>query len=111
VQRVEEFNRQTGKMTSRLDHSFHHRYMRRDGGVDSITNLLYLCLPCHREIHRDEHWAGAFGWVAWIEPDLTPVRIHNRFWVVLTPDGWYERLDRDDANEMLDWLDDQVRAN
>lgn len=78
--------------------------MRRTGGIDAVANLLYLCLPCHRWIHSDEHWASAFGLVAWVDPDLTPVRIHNRFWVVLKYEGHYERIDADDAVDMLDWL-------
>jgi hypothetical protein len=111
IPRIVERDKHTGKETSRLDHSFHHRYMRRHGGVDAVANLIYLCLPCHREIHRDEHWAEAFGWIAMVDADLTPVRIHHNFWAVLTFDGWYERIDHDDAAHMLDWLDTQQLAD
>lgn len=91
----------------RPDHSFHHRFMRRMGGVDSVSNLLYTCLPCHRRLHKDEMWAGAFGWISWVEPELTPVWIHNYLWVALRPDGSYEHLYPDDATEMISWVNAQ----
>lgn len=83
-------------------HSHHHRIPRRDNGFDAIGNLLYLCLKCHREIHRNERYAYSRGWMAYPGfDDITPVFIRKEFWAVLRADGTYERVDPVDAREMI----------
>lgn len=83
--------------------SFHHRKMQRMGGVDTITNLVLLCLGCHRALHRAEGLAGGQGWVAWVDPDLTPVRFPCG-WVLLVPDGTLERLGDAEAERLLHYM-------
>ena len=89
--------------------SMHHRYMRRFGGIDAVQNLLYLCSDCHAGVHahpaaESEHYAGLQGWIAWADPALTPLRLHHTRWVLLTPDGRYEDVPPDEAEEILTWL-------
>ena len=90
----------------RPDHSFHHRFMRRMEGIDSVANLLYTCIFCHRAIHRDEQNSSAFGWISYVDPEVTPVLIRKQFWAVLPYEGFYERVAPDDADALMDWLKD-----
>lgn len=94
-----------GSELLRQDHTHHHRVLRRHGGHDSVENLLYLCIPCHRWIHRNERFALSRGWVVvpgaqWI----SPVWVRDEFWAILTADGTYERVSDDLARHMLKWI-------
>lgn len=60
--------------------SLHHRQPRRCGGKDSIFNLVYLCVKCHRLIHDDEDEAARDGWIV---IGTTPVSRPFRGW-----QGW-----------------------
>lgn len=84
--------------------SMHHRLPRRNGGVDSIPNLILVCIKCHRIIHNDEDFAARSGFIVYDEPELTPVLIHGISWSALNLDGSYESLSRDDAVAMISYL-------
>lgn len=47
-------------MTAR---SVHHRQPKREGGKDSVINLVNLCWRHHKEIHADEENAAKDGWI------------------------------------------------
>jgi hypothetical protein len=89
---------------SKGSHTYHHRFPQRNGGVDSVANLLYLCLPCHQDIHRDEDYAFFKGWMAGEHFDLTPVWIQRDWWALLDPYGGYESMPTLDALDLLAWL-------
>jgi hypothetical protein len=76
--------------------SVHHRLPRRLGGLDTVSNCTFICLTCHREIHRDEDAAALQGWIVWADPDVTPVLRQGKGkapgWVLLVPDGSLEYL-------------------
>ena len=89
----------------RADHTHHHRVLKRHGGHDAVENLLYLCIKCHRWIHRNERLALSRGWISvpgaqWI----TPVWVRDEFWAVLTTEGGYERVSDDLARHMIKWI-------
>lgn len=94
-----KLNRHKGKNLG----SMHHRFKREYGGVDSAANLLYLCLRCHRSIHADEYGAGQEGFVV-DYPEMTPVKLRGRGWVVLTSEGRFVYLSADQAQEIFDQL-------
>lgn len=83
--------------------SFHHRLPQRIAVVNSVSNLVLLCLKCHCEIHQDELAASREGWIAWVDPDVTPVLLMRRSWVLLVPDGSLEYLARLEGERLLDW--------
>lgn len=71
----------------------HHRKRRRDGG-DRLSNLLYLCNGCHREITDQPESvtrARALGYIVpalgIAEPDTYPVQQWGTTWVLLDDDG------------------------
>ena len=71
----------------------HHRKRRRDGG-DRLSNLLFVCTPCHRLITDQPESvtkARANGWIVpalgIAEPDTYPVRQWDTTWVLLDDDG------------------------
>lgn len=71
----------------------HHRKRRRDGG-DRLSNLLYLCRGCHREITDQPEsvtLARALGHIVpalgIAEPDTYPVKLWGTTWVLLTDEG------------------------
>ena len=39
----------------------HHRRLRSQGGSDDPGNLLWLCEPCHFQIHSHPRWARSHG--------------------------------------------------
>lgn len=80
--------------------SLHHRLVWRLGGRNQISNLVLLCLDCHRAIHDDESEAARLGFIAWFEPDFTPLWT-NQTWVLLVPDGTFEPLDPDEAFALM----------
>lgn len=80
--------------------------------MDSIGNLLYLCLPCHREIHADESFAYSRGWMAYPGyEEITPVWVRGEFWALLRADGTYERLDPVDAVALVRWVTQAARSS
>lgn len=67
--------------------SLHHRRPRRNGGRDSVTCLVNLCISCHREIHADEKKAALEGWIVIDrDPALAPF-LSWRGWVLPDPEG------------------------
>jgi hypothetical protein len=72
--------------------SIHHRKPRRMGGKDTISNLVLLCLTCHREVHRNEFLASVTGWISWFDPEMTPLLLASGGWSLLVPDGTFEYL-------------------
>lgn len=78
--------------------------MRRIGGGDTVFNLVLLCIPCHRELHRDESSAAEYGFVAWGDPEFTPLFHAREGWVLLAPDGTFEHLSEHEAVRLLAWL-------
>jgi hypothetical protein len=84
--------------------------MRRLGGDHSISNLVFLCIPCHRGIHDQEPLAALTGWVAWADPEVAPVRLASGAWVLLVPDGTYEPLEPVEAIRLLDWVNGSTQA-
>lgn len=90
-----------------LNASMHHRKMRQYNGPDSVANLLHLCNPCHKRIHKgiqNEHKAGFKGHIVWTYAEVTPVFLHGERWVVLADDGTYEDISDEDAIEIIEWL-------
>jgi hypothetical protein len=94
--------------------SVHHRLPRRLGGPDTITNLVLVCLTCHRAIHRDEDIAAQQGWMVWGDPDVTPVlrqgRGHGPGWVLLVPDGGLEYLSHREGSRLCSFLNRVTQA-
>lgn len=45
------------------DRTLHHRQPQRNGGKNSVINMVNLCVRCHREIHADEKKAAREGWI------------------------------------------------
>lgn len=41
----------------------HHRLMRSHGGPDELTNLLWLCWACHRQVHAKPAESYERGWL------------------------------------------------
>lgn len=78
--------------------------MRRLGGLNIPSNLVLLCLSCHRGVHTNEAQASTTGWVAWVDPEMTPLRLHDGTWALLVPDGTYERLEEREALRLLSWV-------
>lgn len=37
----------------RKDLTIHHKISLKDGGTNDESNLIVLCLECHKEIHKD----------------------------------------------------------
>lgn len=66
------------------------------GGLHTRSNLVLLCLTCHRWIHEHEVLASLDGWIAWRDPEVTPVYRNGRGrgpgWALLVPDGSLEYL-------------------
>ena len=73
------------------------------GGRDFLPNLVLLCLTCHRDIHKHEHAAAGEGWIAWADPDVTPVLLGERY-ALLTPDGQYEWLTTCEGMSLLEYV-------
>lgn len=79
------------------------------GGIDAVENFLLLCVNCHRQVHKDEPTAGAYGYISWVHPWATPVW-HPRGdagapgWVLLVPDGSMEPIADDEAIRLLGYL-------
>lgn len=42
----------------------HHIRRRSQGGADDASNLLWVCGPCHSEIHAKPEWARERGLLA-----------------------------------------------
>jgi hypothetical protein len=42
----------------------HHVRRRSQGGADDPSNLLWVCGPCHSEIHARPEWAREEGFLA-----------------------------------------------
>lgn len=73
--------------------SIHHRVKQEWGGLDWVTNMVNLCIPCHREIHDDEDKAALGGWIVRRgDPARVPIE-SIRGWVVLHQDGRMTVLD------------------
>lgn len=68
--------------------TMHHRWPRRESGIDMVQNLLYLCRGCHKDrVHEDEYVARCLGWMAAKDALLdTPVLMYFG-WALLDEDG------------------------
>lgn len=87
--------------------SMHHRLMRRHGGVDGITNLIHICMSCHRKLHKNEkaeRYSSTKGYISWVDSSVTPLWLHRERWVVLTERGAYEPIEPGDADVLIEWL-------
>lgn len=72
--------------------TMHHRYPRRQGGTDTVSGLLQLCVRCHSGLHQNEVEAVRNGWLCLERSTcLSPVRTHQG-WVWLREDGSKESL-------------------
>lgn len=82
-----------GKQTDDDFPTMHHRWPRRERGLDHVENLLYICQACHSDVvHADEDVAYLMGWMAHRDQyRCTPVLTH-RGWVYLEQDGSYRSL-------------------
>lgn len=78
--------------------------MKRIGGKDTVTNLIYTHRSCHDDVHRDEERAGEKGLVAWVASDVTPMLLHRSRWVLLRHDGTYVDLPEAEALGYLSWV-------
>lgn len=94
--------------------SVHHRLPRRLGGLNTITNLVLTCNNCHRDIHHDEDAAAQVGWIAWYDPDVTPLLRQGRGlgpgWVLLVPDGTLEYLDHQEGARLCSFTNGVTQA-
>jgi hypothetical protein len=67
--------------------SMHHRFKKEYGGLDSLANLLHLCMPCHRWVHDDEYESFIdWGYVC-DYPETTPCNVFGLGWAMLEPTG------------------------
>lgn len=79
--------------TDRRFPSIHHRFPRRDGGCDFVSNMLRLCKKCHTDvIHGDEEFAYLFGWMAHANNTSRIPVMTRHGWVLMTEDGSFESL-------------------
>lgn len=71
----------------------HHRKLRSQGGLDSVTNLLALHPLCHRRAHGHPAWAKEVGLIVHSMDNPARVRLalHGETWVRLRADGSYDR--------------------
>lgn len=87
-----------------LNASVHHRRMRRISGQDQIGNLVHLCNPCHKGIHKSpetERSAGYIGFIAWGDPRRTPFLLRGERWVLTDDEGSYEEMQAGKAQSLL----------
>jgi 5-methylcytosine-specific restriction endonuclease McrA len=75
----------------------HHRWMRSQGGVHTIENLLAVCPACHHDrIHAGPRWAITQGYIIpglgerKPDPAAYAVILHDGRTVRFTPDGHYD---------------------
>lgn len=82
----------------------HHRFKKEYGGVDSLPNLLYLCITCHRHIHEDELSSSTiWGYLA-DYPEITPCYLPQIGWALLTDDG-YQKIRAKEARKILEAME------
>jgi hypothetical protein len=84
--------------------SIHHRQPRRLGGPDTVSNLVLLCFECHQDIHQAEPLAALAGWLAWVDPEVTPLLHEVHGWVLLVPAGTVEPLAEPEALRLMEWV-------
>lgn len=107
----EKCGKKVGRNRGRMiTSSVHHRKPRRLGGADTICNLVLLCQTCHREIHRDEDEAARTGWIAWNDPEVTPLLRHTGGWALLVPDGSFEYLSHPEGERLVEYTNDLVKS-
>jgi hypothetical protein len=82
-----------GRQTDLDFPTMHHRWPRREGGLDHVSNLLFLCRNCHANVvHADEYVARLLGRMASeYAYRHMPVLTHVG-WVLLLDDGSYGKL-------------------
>jgi hypothetical protein len=81
--------------------SMHHRFKKEYGGVDSLENLLYLCIYCHRWVHEDEYSSFVdYGYIS-DYPETTPCLLQNQ-WIMLGEE--YMWINKKDALILLDGM-------
>lgn len=66
----------------------HHRQLR-SSGLHDPSNLVNLCLLCHRRVHGHVTWATEQGWIVsrYTLPGTVPVNLGGSRWVLLRADG------------------------
>jgi 5-methylcytosine-specific restriction protein A len=87
-----------GRSTKWVGAEIHHRLPRGRGGtseayINSPSNLLNLCLPCHADIESNREEAKAQGWLLPrnnpdIDPTTEPILTHEFGWVLLDDLGY-----------------------
>lgn len=55
--------RRSGKSDRYTDRTIHHRKPVRCGGLDTVVNMVNLCVACHRFIHANEELVTKGGWI------------------------------------------------
>lgn len=57
---------------------YHHRRMRSQGGLGTLSNCLCVCATDHTLIHQKPDWAYRHGLLvrSWLEPHEVPVHAH-----------------------------------
>ena len=89
------------------DGSRHHRHKQGVGGKNRLYNLVFLCVKCHRWVHRHEAEAAREGWILPCDTAAVPVRRHDG-WVLLRPDGTVDRLSDFAGKALLTWVLDRL---
>jgi 5-methylcytosine-specific restriction endonuclease McrA len=68
----------------------HHRRMRSQGGKDTFSNLVTLCVRCHEWVHHHPALAAQGGLLLRAGSDSTTTALHHWSWsqhVLLCDDG------------------------
>lgn len=90
-----------GALAARAGGQVHHRDPRRSGGssrpeINSLVNLLLLCVTCHAHVESYRTEAYENGWLvkSGIDPATVPVKLHDHAEpVFLEPDGTYREVE------------------
>ncbi len=86
--------------------ALHHRKLKSRGGIDSITNLVAVCHPCHNlgtnSIHLNPKKATIKGWMVptWADPEVYPLHLADGSIVRLTNNGDYKEIEGDQWQEL-----------
>lgn len=78
--------------------------------MDTVENLILICIPCHRAVHMGEAAAALLGVVSWVDPSCTPLRHAVAGWTLLVPDGTFEPLGEAEALRLLEYVNGCTQA-
>lgn len=80
----------------------HHRKLRKQGGKDSLSNLIALCGPCHNiapdSVHQNPERSYEQGYLvpSWADPEEWPMLLPDGSRVLLQDTGEVIYLERAD---------------